>query len=139
MKKLQTDYFTTIESFRDQFFIERHEERYIRLFERFAKDRTNLKLACIIAYIRAKVDNCLYLVYTGSFQGSGVTQPGYCFLKVDDINNVSFTKEKLEEIEQCTQLVTFKLIKGYIVDQYGVVERLNGFEQYIKDCLKRCS
>ena len=131
MKTLRTEHFTKIENFRDSFFDQNYPDRYVKLFERFARNRDNLKLACIIAYLQALNDDCLYLVYTGAYVRNGCVDAGYCFHKIENPNDVLLKEDIVKQIVSSTNYHVFSSIKGYIVDQQGSVEKLINFDQYI--------
>ena len=131
MDIIRTEHLTKIESFRDSFFDQSYPERYVKLFDRFSKNRTNLKLACIIAYLRAMCDNCAYIVYTGTYNHNQCEDAGYCFLKVEDINDINLSQSVVQNIVQSTVYSVFDKIKGYVVDAQGNVDRLVDFDRYI--------
>ena len=121
--------FTTIEKFHDFFFDDRYCERYLKLFERFANNRSNLKLACIIAHLKALQDQCVYLVYTGTYTDEKRTDAGYCLRALND--NLKLSVEEIENIKLSTQYSVFNSIKAYVVNEQGNVLRFLDFDEHV--------
>lgn len=129
---IKTERFTQLEKFSDKYFDENYCDRFVKLFNRFMDDRSNLKVACLVAYLSAKFHNCKYIVVTAPvYTPNQGIDAGYELIKVE-YDQFDICKQYQQMIRGVVeQYFTFKRINAFIVDDQGLVNEIVDVEQIL--------
>ena len=134
INSLSLKYFNKLEPFSERYFDVSFCKRFCRMVERFMDNRADLKLACLVAYLSAKIHSCKYMVITAPvFVPQRGINGGYELIKID--NGVLEMEDDIKQkVRSVLQYDVFKRLSAYIVDESGVVQEIDNVEQDILSC-----